>query len=282
MLVAEFNDQFSALEGLSLSRHGDALERFYWPMLAHAVPSYELFWKYFVVLLTNRVIPFAGFDRVALRTGIPHQYQELLMANYTTFYHFAVAHELIVEGQRALESGGFNHPELFFFSLKASLESCDVLREKALRLLAVEAIKTRYPSLPEEAVNAIKTYRNVFTHRSLMGRGRQHGRPFIPKVEYLPQSRKQSLMPWSETMALGQDGMTDSIALQEHLWTEISCYLNGTWQALAGNFAFLRNESSFISTTGLEDYLPIFAEIADVEASAASRYAASGALIPHD
>ena len=48
---------FTNLEQLRLLDHGDGIERFYWSKVSSAISEYEVFWKRFVVLLTNRVNP---------------------------------------------------------------------------------------------------------------------------------------------------------------------------------------------------------------------------------
>ncbi len=110
---------FAGLEQLRLLEHGDAIERFYWPKVSSALSGYEVFWKRFVVLLTNRVDPLSGADWIMLRNGLKPEYETLLMANYSTFYHCVVAHEQIEAGRKAKADHGFNHPQLFFFSAKA-------------------------------------------------------------------------------------------------------------------------------------------------------------------
>src|SRR3954468_2474099 len=94
---------FMNLEQLHLLDHGDAIERFYWPKVSHAISEYEVFWKRFVVLLTNRVNPFALADWIMLRDGLPAGYESLLMANYSTFYHCVVSHEQIEVGRKPKE-----------------------------------------------------------------------------------------------------------------------------------------------------------------------------------
>ena len=90
---------FTSLEQLRLLDHGDAIERFYWPKVANSLSEYEVFWKRFVVLLTNRVDPLAYTDWIMLRDGVKPEYETLLMGNYSAFYHCVVAHEQIEIGR---------------------------------------------------------------------------------------------------------------------------------------------------------------------------------------
>jgi hypothetical protein len=91
---------FASLEQLHLLHHGDAIERFYWPKVASHLSEYEVFWTRFVVLLTYRVDPSAISDWIMVRDNLPTEYEALLMANYSTFYHCAVAQEQIETGNR--------------------------------------------------------------------------------------------------------------------------------------------------------------------------------------
>jgi hypothetical protein len=81
---------FTNLDQLRLLDHGDAIERHYWPTVSNSLSEYETFWKNFIVLLTNRVDPFADKDWIMLRTGLSEKYESLLIANYSTFYHCVV------------------------------------------------------------------------------------------------------------------------------------------------------------------------------------------------
>jgi hypothetical protein len=134
---------FTNLEQLRLLDHGDAIERFYWPKVSHAISEYEVFWKRFVVLLTNRVSPFESTDWIMLRDGLPAEYESLLMANYSTLYHCVVSHEQIDIARKAKAERRFNHPELFFFSAKACLDNLGTLQSEAPR--AVEKCRRADP-----------------------------------------------------------------------------------------------------------------------------------------
>jgi hypothetical protein len=72
-------DEFQHLKRLELAEHGDSLERSYWPSVAAAIPTYESFWRSFIVLLTNRVSAVATDEWIRVRPGIPKEYERLLM-----------------------------------------------------------------------------------------------------------------------------------------------------------------------------------------------------------
>jgi len=271
---------FTNLEHLRLHDHGDAIERFYWPKVSHAISDYEVFWKRFVVLLTNRINPFAFADWIMLRDGLPAEYESLLMANYSAFYYFVVSHGQIEIGRKAKAEHGFVHPELFFFSAKACLDNLGMLQSEARGLLAKVGAQIRFPKSPKDLIQAITRYRHVFAHRKHLGRGSQHGRDLIPMFGNLPKSDKDPEIPWSLTMALDESEMIDALDYQTKLWDELAIFLQGTWKALGEAFVEFRVEPQFITAVRLESFLPIDAEVANrVIPSQSNLIAASGTII---
>ena len=270
---------FTNLEQLRLLHHGDAIERFYWPKVSSAISEYEIFWKRFVVLLTNRINPFSITDWIMLRDGLPAEYESLLMANYSTFYHCVVSHEQIGIGRKAKAERGFNHPELFFFSAKACLDNLGTLQSEARELLKGVGAQIRFPKSPSDLIQAVTRYRHVFAHRKHLGRGSQHGRDLIPVLGHLPKSEKDPEVPWSYTMSLDEKEMTDALDYQARLWDELATYLQVTWKALAAAFVEFRIEPLFIKAVGLESFLPIDSQVATrVVPSQANPTAASGPM----
>ena len=181
---------FTNLDQLRLLDHGDALERYYWAAVSKSLSEYEFFWKSFIVLLTNRVDPLAGNDWIMLRSGLSEEYESLLIANYSVFYHCVVAHAQIEIGRQTKDKCGFNHPELFFFSAKACLDSLQALQAQAGKCLRDAGLQLSFPKSPDDLIRAITFYRNVFTHRGHLGRGSYHDRDLIPKLKHLPESKK--------------------------------------------------------------------------------------------
>lgn len=253
---------FGSLETLCLLNHGDAIERFYWPLVSKSLSEYETFWKRFVVLLTNRVDRFASTEWIMLRKGLPEEYETLLMANYSTFYHCAVAGEQLEIGRKAKADLGFNHPEFFFFSAKACIENLMALHGKAGEMLRKANIQPRLPKRSDSLIHAITAYRNVFAHRSHLARGSQHGRALIPKLEHLPGSKDDPKLLWSYAMGLDSSEMTDSLDYQSKLWEELAAHLQGIWKGLAEAFVEFRLDPTFIADVKLEQFLPIFPAIA--------------------
>jgi len=207
---------FANLDQLNLLEHGDSLERFYWPMVSASLSEYETFWRAFIVLLTNRVDPLAYSDWIMVRPSLKDKYESLLMANYSIFYHCVVAYTRLEAGRKAKNERGFNHPELFFFSAKACIENLVSFREQAHAMLRGVGIVQSLPTWPKDLVGEIASYRNVFAHRPLLGRGSHHGREMLLKVDRLPM-KGDPIPRWSSAMTLPSTGMTDSIDYQADL-----------------------------------------------------------------
>jgi hypothetical protein len=271
---------FTNLDQLRLLDHGDAVERYYWPTFSKSLSEYENFWKNFIVLLTNRVDPLADTDWIMLRRGLSEEYESLLMANYSVFYHCVVAHAQIEIGRKAKAERGFNHPELFFFSAKACVDSLHALQAQTGKLLRDVGLRLRLPKSPDDVIRAITFYRDVLTHRGHLGRGSQHGRELIPKLKHLPKSKTDPHRLWSYTTSLDAQEMTNALDYQSELWDKLAEYLQGTWKGLTEGFVLYRLENNFINEVGLSAFLPIYAGIASkLVASLANPVATSGAII---
>jgi len=87
---------FHDLGRLHLAHHGDAREKAMWSFVSDQLSNYETFWQTFVVLLTNRIDPSKQFgteEWIRVRSGLPRQYEDLLMTNYSVLYYAASAAE---------------------------------------------------------------------------------------------------------------------------------------------------------------------------------------------
>ena len=75
--------------GLTLSEDGDGFEQRHWGLLRDTWPSYEVFWREFVVPLTGRP------EDIGLRPGTGLLLEEMCMAHYSIFHHLVKAHLLL-------------------------------------------------------------------------------------------------------------------------------------------------------------------------------------------
>jgi hypothetical protein len=254
-------DDFKNLGRLELAVHGDSLERFYWPSVAAAVPSYESFWRSFIVLLTNRVNPLAIEDWIRVRQGIPENYERLLMANYTVFYDLVVARAEIEAGKQALSQGAFYHAEPFFFYARACIENLKDLLSRARRLLAAADIRMRIPGVPDDVMKEIKRYRDTYMHKPVLGRAIKDGRDMVLKPHLLPQSEGEPVLTWNDTAARTDKPMTDIVELQTNQWNSLAKSLKKTWEAMTVGFEEFRVTDGFIQAADVARFLPIHPSI---------------------
>jgi hypothetical protein len=256
-MASATQEEFKHLDRLELAVHGDSLERFYWESVATAIPTYETFWRSFIVLLTNRVNTVATDDWIRVRRGIPEKYERLLMGNYTVFYDIAVAWAQIEAGKRALADGGFYHAEPFFFYARACIENLDKnLLARARPMLRGAGITERIPGIPDGVMRETKIYRDTYMHKPVLGRGSKFGRDLVLKPAFLPQSKNEEVLTWTNSEKLS-NAMTDIIELQTRQWTTLATYLKETWGALATAFEDFRVTDDFIQSAGLAAFLPI-------------------------
>ena len=78
----------------SFQKDGDSYEQKYGHLIAHRFPNCELFWKLFVVPLTERILdyPNALANNIRPRNGVDQRLEDLVNTNYTTFLNLVYAH----------------------------------------------------------------------------------------------------------------------------------------------------------------------------------------------
>lgn len=178
------------------------------------------------------------------------------MENYTVFYDLVVALKQVTQGKQALSAGGYYHAEAFFFYLRACVENTGALVRDARKLLNGAAIRPQIKSIPDNLMKEVKRYRDVASHRPLLGRGSKYGREMMMKVHLLPEEH-QDVMMWTEAELLEGSSMEDVIDLQVRQWNDVAEQLMVTWEGLTSGFEELRVHQGFIDAVGLKRFLPI-------------------------
>ncbi len=103
------------LESFTLEEHGDAREQKWWPLVKSGFPSYEVFWRFYVVPLTNRVDSRVSRSDplwIRVRPPVPDFYLPMMMAHYSVFYCVGRASEHVslhprIEYAEDVTSAGF-------------------------------------------------------------------------------------------------------------------------------------------------------------------------------
>jgi hypothetical protein len=87
---ATLQDQLSQL---SFEKCGDDLERANHALVSVYCPNIEIFWREFVVPLTNRIAPDGQGQEIRFREGVDPFLQYIAAANYSLFVNLALAHQ---------------------------------------------------------------------------------------------------------------------------------------------------------------------------------------------
>lgn len=251
-------DDFSSLSVLTIAAHGDARERDVWRDVAGALSDYETFWREFIVLLTNRIVPVAVAHQewIRLRTPIPQTYEELAMRNYSLFYYAATARRAIQNDRKRLDSRAYPHPEHIFAAMQASVEQAKKLQALARKILRSVGIdRPKFPKQPQTVYETIGAYRNAFAHDPVLGRGVNQGRELLPPPRRLPKDG--SPMLWRDAAAIPTSEMIDGLQLEEELWQHLADFFQAQWQSLTEAFIAARKHDKFIEDLSLQGLLPI-------------------------
>ena len=270
-------NDFVELEQFNLAHHGDAREKAIWLLVSTTLSNYEKFWKAFIVLLTNRIdlAAFSTPEWIRVRNGIPRDYEDLAMSNYTTLYYGALAAEQIRENDSLVATGKHYRPELVFFYLECCIENAQRLHRSASTLLGPLC---RLPKQPQkDCYETVGRYRNAFAHDPVLGRAIAHSRELVPPPHRLPSGKNSNaFLRWSEVEQIPVSEMIDCIDCYQQLWSRLAVFLQETWESLTKCFTAVRVEEKIVKDLNLASYLPIRCHAG---ASATNLFAASGTIL---
>jgi hypothetical protein len=248
---------YAALDQLNIRDHGDAHEQSAWHRVAISLSHYESFWRTLIVLLTNRIVP-VPTDRttwIRLRDGMPRDYEQLAMQNYSVFQYASRAHDSLAEDRQALAEGRHPHPERFFSSLKSATEQAKSLRNLSLVLLFSLGIRWKFSKQPEDLYQIVGKYRNAFAHHPVLGRGVRQSRELLPPPDRLPDEGKSVL--WSDIASIPESEMIDGLDLAQRLLDKFEVFIQKEWNDLSAAFMEARSKPKFQSDLALGPLLPI-------------------------
>jgi len=216
-----------------------------------------VFWRSFVVLLTNRIDPkFSNTNEwIRLRPAIPPDCEDVAMASYSLFYYAACTRIAMEHDRQRIDSGAYGQPEFVFFLQQLCVENAKPLRLKASDLLSHLGLHPSLPEHPQTAYMEIGAYRNAFAHNPVLGRAVGVRRGLLPPVSALP--RRGVIKRWSDLKKIPPSQMVDSTNLQERLWGELEKFMQDLWTALARHFVEARASTQFAGHLGISSLLPI-------------------------
>jgi hypothetical protein len=255
---------YDALHGYSLSQHGDNREKELWDLVENKFSAYQVFWRWYIVPLTNRIVlvDSSSPEWIRLRKGITCQLEQMAMYHYSIFYYLARATQLI----RA------NHP--YPEDVFALFDACsDNLAPRVSGELGffgtIEEIHQRLAKgklgLPAKnhlrtdnvcpALAAIQKYRDVILHNPVLGRGIYLKREFLPVRTALDGVK----LSWRAAGELRQEKWVDFQTLYAELYDGLTTFLEKTWRKIidAMNVARERKSSDFNTLWMLQSLLPI-------------------------
>ncbi|HKM47875.1 MAG TPA: hypothetical protein VJX69_09815 [Terriglobales bacterium] len=278
---------YDNLDKFNLACHGDRWERELSSVGLEYFPAYEIFWRRYVVPLTNRIDPGISFsldgDRwIRLRDDVEKRPEQMAMHHYSVFYYLARAASRIHSDKREC-------PEDIFSLLDAcgdnALDFCIVMRT----ILKDFGAKVKVDFLPQQddelccarkrskgdksrgGLVEVQEYRDAILHNPVLGRGIGAPRELLPKREFLAKGK----LTWREAACLKPEQLIDSGQLYSRLLGEIASFLQETWGALIRELDVLRDTDKLKKQWRIhERFLPIASP--PVIASTNQSLAASG------
>jgi len=228
------------LDKYNLQDHGDRHEHDRWPLIRDRFGNYEVFWRLYVVPLTNRVCgPTATGDRswIRVRADIPAEWHKLAVCHYSVFYHLSRAAERRVE-QSVAPPGRPTHPEDVIHLLQTC---CENVRDfyDAVRTIGGDTVNYLPRRLPNDfpvVFRKIDAYRNLLIHNPVLGRGEKHGETLLPRLpedpKLLAEWKSKFRFSWRAVEELGAENLEPAHILLKTLEDELARCLDDTWARL--------------------------------------------------
>ncbi|MGH6857147.1 MAG: hypothetical protein ACRECP_05755 [Methylocella sp.] len=214
----------------NLIEHGDRYESRWWPCLEHDFSEWGKFWVHHVVPLTNRIDVRLKEDdpkKLFLRQDnrINDNVEMLIMRNYSVFYYLARACVIDLNDP-------YLFPEDVFFYLRAATENAEKFIGK-LRGPLTKELQLDLNVLPDwekikkdPTVEAIKEYRDAFSHYPRLGLRSTLGEGFIPNYSVLKRARYS----WKYVQQLRPDCFEDGRLYLQKVRVDLMKVLNPIWK----------------------------------------------------
>lgn len=258
---------YANLESFNLLEHGDRREQEWWVEISNAFPAYEVFWRRYIVPLTNRIDATIRLSEnrdqwIRFRKDVPDNWAIVGMHHYSVFYFLARAHI-------KLSSPEYIFPEDVF----SLLDACgDNARKFFIKILSIfERLNGPTLSLPTQKKDMcpepnigksekergcfveVQCYRDVILHCPVLGRAEGVGREFLPRRETLADIKHS----WRAAERLTFDQLVDSRELFNRLYKEACAFLEYHWGRIVSTLDQLRETDAFIDQLALRPHLPI-------------------------
>jgi hypothetical protein len=223
------------LQHYQLADHGDRHERRLWPLVSQQFPSYEIFWRDFIVPLSYRAdetVSVQSPEWLRLMRSISPSQELLAMTHYSVFYWISRAKE------RCISEGKIDFPEDTLFLLDSSLDCLDLFFKQIRKFGTDSGITFR--SIPNKQVSRsaavfveIKAYRNTILHNPVLGRGVDVDATYIVRQEHLPTVKSS----WAAAEQLARHSYEKTPELLNRLTNQMLTELERIWTLLLADIA---------------------------------------------
>jgi hypothetical protein len=250
------------LESFNLLDHGDRHERERWPLVRDRFGNYEIFWRRYVVPLTNRVCGLPVPDDtswIRVRNDIPPEWEKIAVCHYSVFYHLSRAAERRIE-QTKLEPGKPTHPEDAISLLQTCCENVsdfyDALR--AVNGAAVNYLPRQLPNAFPLFFRKIDVYRNLLIHNPVLGRGEKDGETLLPRLPDDPKGfdawKNRFRFSWRAVEILDAENLISAQVLLKALEDELARYFDQAWARIIDSLKSRNLHESLKSVLKVPDF----------------------------
>lgn len=260
---------YENLNAYSLLAHGDTFESERWPLVKDRFPRYEVFWRSYVVLLTNRINP-SIFQTdpswIRLRTSMPPRFEKLAVCHYSVFYYASRACERRTESNLHKEKANNARiaVEDVFYLLQTCTENLtfffDAIRDIANDFgIALDGLSEQLQKRsPFKEINA---YRNLLLHNPVLGRKMTDSETFLPGLPEDVQDAEKYFEPfkfsWNAVGNLSDDKFIPASTLLENLENGLLSYLDDKWGIAIEGIEKIRKTDKFKTILKLNPFLPL-------------------------
>jgi len=246
--------EYANLEQFSLKIHGDGTEQNSFELIQADFPAYEVFWRRYVVPLTNRISPDVEITNpnwIRLRSEVNGRLEWMTMCHYSIFHHLVRAKRLMV----GLDL--MSYPEDVFVFLDACRENVQFffkIMEQIFKDFGLAG--PSFPKQPsffcvkEDHKKAMserggfvraKEYRNVMIHNPILVRAIDKENKQLPHWDALDTIKNS----WRAAEKLTADKWISCDDLFEGLWSGISRFLQSEWQIVIDALEELRYKPQY-------------------------------------
>jgi hypothetical protein len=222
------------LSQFTLLSNGDRHEKELWPLLSKDFPLYEKLWQRLVVPMTRRVDPsvsIASNERNRLREEVSLLYERVAMAHYSVFYFVGRAVRRLANDEDAMEN-----PEDVFFLLDSAgdnLKRFSLALNEFAKDWGGQIFEPKVANFPKgfKPFEEIEAYRDALLHNSVLGRGVNVKKVFLPKWHPRPpiSPLERVAASWRKAEQLRQEELIDTKALFDRLLRELFQLLDKLW-----------------------------------------------------